>query len=84
MGAEVTENLKTAEDDEQDKLCEDVCWSKIKLRKLKVALHDLKSTGPVSAPMSKPLSIRDNDECQKMRKFDLSASICCHDVGMRI
>ena len=62
MVLEVTEDAKLVEDDEWDELYKDVYWSKIKLRKFKVALHDLKSTGPVDASMSKPLSIRDNDE----------------------
>ena len=38
MGIEVKEDLKLVEDDEWDDLYEDMCWSKIKLRKFKVAL----------------------------------------------
>ena len=57
MGVEVREYLKLVEDDEWDELYEDVCWSKIKLRKIEAALHALKSTGPVDASMNTPMPI---------------------------
>ena len=61
MEVEVAEDLKLAEDDEWDGLCEDACQRKIKLRDFKAVLHDLKSTGPADSSMSNHLPIRDNN-----------------------
>ena len=58
MEVEVTEDLKLVEDDEWDNIYEDMCWSKIKLRKSKASLCVLKSAGAIDVSMNKPLPIR--------------------------